>query len=361
MFKLSTTSSFLLNLIRVLSAQAVLFGHCFGVFSIHVPLLTNGVPKSIQHLGVLVFFVLSGFLIAYTVKSKLLQSDYKFKTYFMDRFVRIYAGYLPAILFVVLLDYIHNHYLSGYAYEYRYTAKILLGNLLMLQDIPISIHLPRLTVGNFGSASTFWSLAVEWWLYMFYGMIAFYGIRKQKLDLLFALLLLPTLVFLFYHTVINSTSIRLYSFSIIWLLGAAIFFLFDKNLILKKKQALLLTLTFLSLMVIRFYFVRLAYDVTLAILLAGFIFSIISYCQSLSPVVPQRLNKLIAFFADCSFTLYLTHYTILLIINTNTDYSAPIKLSITVIISNVIAILIAVPTEMQHKKIRKYIFNRFNL
>jgi hypothetical protein len=50
------------------------------------------------------------------------------------------------------------------------------------------------------------------------------------------------------------------------------------------------------------------------------------------------------------------------VISTNLyHYSPRFKLLITFILSNAIAILIAVPTEMQHKKIRKYIFNRFNL
>lgn len=96
--KLSINSSFSLNLIRVLSAQAVLVGHSVRSFGLDIPFLmnnTDGKPSSMDNLSVVVFFVLSGTL-----------------TFFRFYFVRLAYDITLSILFagtlLFLLSYCQN-------------------------------------------------------------------------------------------------------------------------------------------------------------------------------------------------------------------------------------------------------------
>lgn len=369
--KFTRTTSFLLNLIRFATAQVVLIGHSLYVFDINVPLIINQKPAgSIQNLGVVVFLVLSGFLISYTVHLKKSIGKYTFQQYLLERITRIYSGYIPAILFVLILDFIQIHFLEGYQYSHNYNIQTLIGNLVMLQDIPISIHLPNLKVACLGSGRPFWSLAVEWWFYMIYGFIvvalheiSFYTASKRFIVII---LMIPAAIFTFYHTIfVVNTEIpaRGDVCFIIWLLGVGMFFILNNfQQRLSSSMNILLIVIFIALAFTRFYFIRFAYDLPLALLLTMIIFFMVQYCQKYDKVSPKIINGLINFGADYSFTLYLTHYTILNVIATNLHYGSPrFKLLITIIVSNIVAILIALPTEMQHKKVRKYIFNRFNL
>ena len=67
---------------------------------------TGGLPVvwRISHLGndaVMVFFVLSGFVIAYVANSK----EKTIESYFISRFARLYSVVLPALILTIIFDY----------------------------------------------------------------------------------------------------------------------------------------------------------------------------------------------------------------------------------------------------------------
>src|SRR5688572_18772079 len=102
-FRMSAKTSFTLDLIRWISAQMVLFGHAFSYF----PILNFQKTHSfflIQNVGVVIFFLLSGFLISYSTFAKMASPDYRFRSFFIDRFSRIYTGFLPCIIMVLVID-----------------------------------------------------------------------------------------------------------------------------------------------------------------------------------------------------------------------------------------------------------------
>ena len=103
--KFQLSSSFLLHLIRGGAAQAVLVGHGLAIFGIKsMPYLQNS--------AVVVFFILSGFVIPYSsfIKARKYPS-YSFSSYFIDRFSRIYMGFVPALFFVLGLELFSRHFL----------------------------------------------------------------------------------------------------------------------------------------------------------------------------------------------------------------------------------------------------------
>src|SRR5687768_1318327 len=99
MYEINKNSSYAIDAVRGVSAQLVLIGHSLSFFGFYV-----AYPKLpvIQNLGVVIFFILSGFLIISTILRK--GDDYNFKDYFIDRFARIYVAYIPALVFVLLMD-----------------------------------------------------------------------------------------------------------------------------------------------------------------------------------------------------------------------------------------------------------------
>jgi len=90
-------TSLTLDLLRAGAAQAVCVGHALNVF---MGPGTSNAPR----IGVALFFVLSGFVIAHTLIIRSQQASYDFAEFFTERFARIYTAYLPALLLIALAD-----------------------------------------------------------------------------------------------------------------------------------------------------------------------------------------------------------------------------------------------------------------
>jgi peptidoglycan/LPS O-acetylase OafA/YrhL len=147
--------------IRATAALMVLVGHALGIFNARHPVWP-------QQFGVIIFFLLSGYLISQTLHKRLGQPQSTFLDYAIDRWARIYSGFLPAILFVAVLDYLTLRYFGHIAHPEvvtRLNPETFFANLFMLQAPGFS--------DPFGSAAPFWTVAIEFWIYMFVGLLAF--------------------------------------------------------------------------------------------------------------------------------------------------------------------------------------------
>ena len=105
--------------------------------------------------AVMLFFVISGFVIAYSVAGK---KEMTFREYFVRRFRRIYPLFLVALL-LGAADYLffRKQPLPGWE---------LLGNLFMLQDL--GYLKPGTWFAPFAGIAPLWSLAYEWWFYLLF-------------------------------------------------------------------------------------------------------------------------------------------------------------------------------------------------
>ena len=169
--QLTEGSSLFLDLIRAISVQLVVVGHGISFCAIAKYLQPPYFPY-IQNIAVVIFFILSGYLISNSIFYKLLtDKNYSFRSYFIDRFSRIYPAFIPALLFVLVLDYISKS-ISPQAYSYTdaFDIKTFLGNIFMLQDFPFLKHI-SFPITSFGSARPLWTLAIEWWIYLWFGML----------------------------------------------------------------------------------------------------------------------------------------------------------------------------------------------
>ncbi|WP_147676378.1 acyltransferase family protein [Algibacter pacificus] len=186
-------------------------------FSALYVVLFHTLPQKIDVLGinigilfrfgseaVMLFFILSGFVIKYTwEKSK----DKSFKTYFLKRFVRIY---MP-LFFIFLLAYFIKSYNEGHLANPNW--KTLLGNIFMLQDV-ISLK-PNVISGVYMGNGVLWSLSYEWWFYMLFFVLS----KKNKPSKINAwvngLTIIATVSYLIYPFFIN----RIVMYFAIWWIG----------------------------------------------------------------------------------------------------------------------------------------------
>lgn len=200
--KLSSSQQIYLNFLRGISAIVVLCGHTFPAIPGE---FTFGKTLPFQSLAVGVFFWLSGFLIAYHCLTK---QDYSFKNYILDRFCRIYVIYIPVVACsVVLMIKVHLIRIP--------TNADILANLFMLQHTPFDRIFDNLSrFPPLAGISPLWSIAVEWWLYVFFGIVFFFHKSSSSSKLLMAVLSVPAVL------VVSYFALREYV-ALTWFLGAA--------------------------------------------------------------------------------------------------------------------------------------------
>ena len=102
---------------------------------------------------------------------------------------------------------------------------------------------------------------------------------------------------------------------------------------------------------------RLEYNFLTYASLTVFLFAVLAASQARRLITSEPVMRTVKFFADYSFTLYLTHYSILLavfFIRPERDFYI---FATMVIIANIVAIAIAIPTEMRHRELARFLAN----
>lgn len=174
---ISKAASAHLDLIRAVAAWLVMWGHIRNLFLVDFEYAQQGsrLVKVIYfltgfgHQAVVVFFVLSGFLISSTVMRRFVSGNWSWRGYAIDRLTRLYVVLIPGLLFGLLWDKtgaaifastgLYSHPLEGFGPDIaqsRITLWAFFGNLAFLQTLVSPV---------FGSNGPLWSLANEFWYY----------------------------------------------------------------------------------------------------------------------------------------------------------------------------------------------------
>ena len=140
--------------LRGIAAFYVFFHHTLFQFNIIEKNSLLGKLFSFGQEAVMLFFLLSGYVIALS----LIKKDYSFSEYFKHRFLRIYPILLFVMIVSIILKFLNND-LNIDFYSF-------IINLLMLQDIG-SLK-PGTFAEPFLGNSPLWSLTYEWWFYMIF-------------------------------------------------------------------------------------------------------------------------------------------------------------------------------------------------
>ncbi|MGF6774147.1 peptidoglycan/LPS O-acetylase OafA/YrhL [Paraburkholderia sp. GAS199] len=131
------------------------------------------------HEAVVVFFVISGFLVGGLTLDRWQARGPDLRSYASARTSRIYTTLIPALLVGAALDFIGSHWVNAsalyssvspyhiasinYALDSAMTLPTFFGNLFMMQGT---------LTPPLGSNGALWSLAYEWWYYCIFAGIA---------------------------------------------------------------------------------------------------------------------------------------------------------------------------------------------
>lgn len=172
-----------LDLVRFMAACLVYMYHSNQRW-----LVTDILPVSnYGHSSVIVFFVLSGFVIAYVTDTK----EKKFSVYAASRLSRIYSVALPAVFLTIVLDTVGRQLNPGpYFYPFDNFFLRTAGSLLLLNEIWF------VSITSFSNVP-YWSICYETWYYIGFAIVMFLPKRVSTVALVALILILgPKIVLL---------------------------------------------------------------------------------------------------------------------------------------------------------------------
>ncbi|RTE91545.1 acyltransferase [Bradyrhizobium sp. LVM 105] len=348
-------TSMALDALRALAAQAVCIGHGISFF---MPQLRGGALPLPQNVGVLLFFVLSGFLISYTlVERSSRDSQYGFSHFFIDRLARIYSGLVPCLLAIAAIDALTLHFIGDATLAASYNFKAFVSNIFMIETYrgPLE-HFSFLRAPTFGSGSQLWTLVIEWHIYLFVAALFFLGARPQA-----ALLLIPVALFFgqipihYIFGALQNDGLG-QSLFLLWLGGAYVYFLARRGWLPPRRVSLAIAVASAAayFMIMRPYA---EYQPRTYPLLVLFLYGIVGATQATKPSSSAAIVQTVRFFAGYSFTLYLLHHTIMYPAFLLWKDGGWIVFGCTVVLANVLAAVLASVTEMRHKQLASYLFS----
>lgn len=215
-----------LDLLRFAAALLVAFGHMRGLFFVGIQSVEQPsfftkafyLVTGLQHEAVIVFFVLSGFLVGGGIMKKLADRSFSPRLYIVNRFTRIYVVLIPAILLAAVLTAAG---LWLFPETRFYTEQPLFpsgfGSSWTWAQVPCHIAaLQGLFCQPFSFDPPLWSLGYEWVLYLL-GPILF-GILYLRANPIVVVVLL----ILFVCALLTLKPARVWmEWPLYWFLGAA--------------------------------------------------------------------------------------------------------------------------------------------
>jgi peptidoglycan/LPS O-acetylase OafA/YrhL len=290
---MSSKFSAYLDIVRFSAAMIVFLGHAAGA-------LWTG--RFLWQLGaygdtcVVIFFVLSGFVIGYVCDTK----ELSWQPYAVNRFARLWSVVLPALALTFVIDY------AGV----RIAPELYLGQPWYAGDMPLLRYLASaLMLQEFwhadlvpGINGPFWSLSFEALYYLVFGIAFFARSRWKWLAIGLALLAAGPMI----AVLLPIWALGFYSYHLtkrLHLAPALNWLAFTLGLIMlalspKIRQAAQTGFTILDGLVIERY-----------IDAFGFFLNLIGaygLCASAKPL-PDKVAKAIAHIAGTTFALYLFH------------------------------------------------------
>lgn len=174
-FRMSKSQELLLDIIRVCAAQLIVLSHF-----VHLSRYQGWLAElPLDGLRVSVFFLLSGFLIFATTWRRR-GGHYGFWQFMVDRTARLWVCLVPALAFTAIVAALCMP-LPDYPATMFSGPVHFIGNLLMLEDYPVFQILRRLGIESslfvrpYAAGEPYWTLPIEFWLYVFFGFVFFYG------------------------------------------------------------------------------------------------------------------------------------------------------------------------------------------
>lgn len=319
-----TKASAMLDLLRGLAALMVCLGHWRNVLFIDYNQRTGhglwarafyGVT-SCGHQSVVIFFVLSGYLIAGSVRRAVESGTWNWRRYGVQRVARLWVVLIPGLLLCALWDHLGMR--SGWAPR-LYGG--LSGDHMILnvaQDETWAafwrtlFFLHEILGRTFGSDGPLWSLAYEFWYYVLFPLGFFLilpGVRARVRVLCLALLIAAAWM----------QGHEMLTFFPIWLAGAALTYLPACRAGALQRWAAALAYLPIFLLASRYERVlgpptastALLGDYTVGVCTMALLWVLLSARQPQTGTAWERVGQGLAPF---SYTLYVTHTPLLVLL-----------------------------------------------
>jgi peptidoglycan/LPS O-acetylase OafA/YrhL len=287
-----------LDLFRGLAALEVMFMHVRGGSFVEfgaLPEAQHNVATAtvfiLTRLGqeaVLVFFVLSGFLVGGQILSRVRSDTFDITSYAIDRATRIFIPLIPAVLLTVAVDVI--------AFGYKPPLLHVVGNILGLNGVLV----PTLP-GN----APLWSLAYEIWFYVIGGTLGYMFSKKTGM-LPIVILATATLIF----AVLDARDL------LYWGLGAVTVLAFRRQslVVFASGAALAVFGTILHQLTIGSKSLPILFSLPVGVseglICAGICLILPSLCNETVVRIFHPIARPAAWIGSFSYSLYLVHFPV---------------------------------------------------
>lgn len=268
----------------------------------------------LQMEAVIVFFVLSGFLVGGLSCAKISSGNFGTRAFAIDRVSRLYIAFLPALFLTYFLDFTGNYFFGAVGFwdhshpmiaqkihslpfESFLNSETLLGNAFMLQGF---------VVDTLGSNSPLWTISLEFWFYTVFGLVATAYMASDATRRLF---LFGTVIAL--SAGFLGTMFCL--FMGLWLIGVGLAFVPACR---RVNPVFALIIFFIVLFIARFQHdlfnkTGLLYMIKNYAVAVSFGFLIVSMRDQSSRIL-IRMAKVNNFLASFSYSMYLIHFPLML-------------------------------------------------
>lgn len=317
-----------LDLLRGLAALLVVASHLRAFLFVDFELVATpgGLDRlfylatGLGHQAVVVFFVLSGYLVGGSVLTTYQSGRWSWRNYTLRRVSRLWVVLLPALILTLALDTLGRHWgHAGYegAMNSLYSsgptsaapadlrATTFLGNAFFLQTIQVKC---------LGTNGPLWSLANEFWYYLLFPLICgvwFMRPRHQRSEVGGQRPVFRTaLCALIFAALLWWLPAKIVWPGLIWLFGVAAFWAgrFEPVRKICRHPAWLISAGFLSLGSLAASKTSSIFGTDWSI---GIAFALWVIGSASLNSLPSTINRLASGLSEMSYTLYLVHFPLL--------------------------------------------------
>ena len=310
--KLSPYFSLQLESLRGISALVVLFTHCFQAFIAPFDLSLYSWVRLLGQAAVMIFFVLSGYLIGYSIQHNThRQGQFNLRDYLQQRCRRILAPFLFAMALTLILYLLAPLLFASQSHAFQNSFGMMIRTDYSVDSgdfIGALLFLNGFITPTVSANAPLWSLSYEVWFYVLAGFLPFFkNSGRAKIGFFTVLIILSIL------------NIQFFIYFLVWLTAFACSFRHLQRHFLSRLQALKLGLFGFALLIAcfdayQFHIVDQARQYRAANF-TPFNFCIgLAFCCWLLQLQQQRshYNPVWVQSADFSYTLYVTHFPLLL-------------------------------------------------
>ncbi|WP_395020402.1 acyltransferase family protein [Dongia sp.] len=343
-----------LDFVRVVATNLVLLGHSLVLFELTPPTPLGGI-------GVTLFFLLSGFLITMAGYRRWRRAEPQFLPFMIDRCARIFVPFVPILICVAVLNAMFD-LRSADPLGVNTGPIAFIANLFLLNDYPVlqaASHVANIAdfyPRAYNTAEPFWTIPIEFWTYVVFAVFFFTFLRKERFGVGKLALLAVALPIFLWNTFAGGAG----DLSLIWILGSLAAWLWLGATTVRSRSMTT------GLILVAFGGICLAGRILKAgfgiyEFQQGFLIALVLFGGFLIFNAVGRRARLFekgfGFLASYSYSLYLVHNTVLILLRDSIPASLGSALA-AMVAAHFVAFVFYLLFERHYHKVGRWLKNR---